>query len=424
MTRFGDFLHEVLEDADVRALAPAYQSDASLEALLPGARISRQGRTAIIDELTQWWGTPGQLLSWSETPASDGLIITAERRVGTGPDATLTRLRHFIHLTDETVRSHLVFTERPQKGRPSGPIDPTCAAVDLITGSCGSGSGSDAAGVLSPVLRPCAPRDPLAHGGMSGSSLDLLVQPDGSHFVLKHLTRRSDWIMRATADEGREARLWLSGALRSVDDVIDYPVVASGEEGDGWVLVMRDVSTVLTRPAATISRQQSRRLLHASRALHRAFAAKVPEGLCTLTDRYRLLSPATVEREQLGPDLGPKMAQRSWELFADVAPPDIADLVPRLMADPDPLVRALKGRGSTLIHGDLKPDNVGFSDSRVVCWTGRWHAKRLPRSSSPGCSPSPPSSRHPRMSSSTSSGPSGLTSTMRWLCSWRLSARW
>jgi hypothetical protein len=261
MRSFGDRLHEVLEDADVRALAPTYLSDARLEALLPGARISREGRTALIDELTYWWGTPGQLLSWSEAPASDGLIVTAERRAGAGSDARLTRLRHFIHLVDGRARRHLILSERPQIGRPSGPIDPTCAAVDLIMGSRVAGSRGEPAGVLSPVLRTCAPRDPLAHGGMSGSSLDLLVQPDGSHFVLKHLTRRSDWIMRATADEGREASLWLSGALQSVDDVIDYPVVAAGQEEDGWVLVMRDVSAVLTRPAATISRQQSRRLL-------------------------------------------------------------------------------------------------------------------------------------------------------------------
>lgn len=363
---FGDRLRLVLEGADVSRLASAYRSDASLELVLPGARTAHRGRRAIIDELARWWSAPAQLLHWSETPASDGLVVVSEHEGQAGTVVEQTRLRHFVHIAEDLVAKHIILSERPQLHRPGGPIDPACAAVDLIAAAENPQTGSEAAGVLSPLLRACAPRDPLTHGGMSGSSLDRLVLPDGNRFVLKHLTRRLDWIMRATADQGREARLWLSGVLEPIVDVIDYPVVAAGQEDDGWVLVMTDVSDLLSRPGATIARGQSRRLLEATHVLHRAFAGRVPEGVCTLGDRYRLLSPATAKREQFEPDLGPKMAQRSWELFAEVAPPDIADLVLRLIDDPLPLVRALDERGMTLIHGDMKPDNFGFSADRVV----------------------------------------------------------
>jgi hypothetical protein len=61
--------------------------------------------------------------------------------------------------------------------------------------------------------------------------------------VAKHISPERDWVMRATADQGREASLWEKGVLDRVAHVIDYPVVAVAPEPHGWVIVMRTLRT-------------------------------------------------------------------------------------------------------------------------------------------------------------------------------------
>src|SRR5205823_9569798 len=62
----------------------------------------------------------------------------------------------------------------------------------------------------------------------------------------------------------------------------------------------------------------------------------------------------------------PKLVGRGWELFADVAPADVAAVVLRLLDDPSALVGALSGCPATLVHGDAKLPNLGFAAQRVV----------------------------------------------------------
>jgi len=211
-------------------------------------------------------------------------------------------------------------------------------------------------------------REPLATtDGRSGSLLERVTLAGGEAVVVKHARAASDWIMRATHDDGgRVATLWSSGLLRRVPAVIEHAILAVERDGDGWVVVMRDVSAALLPDAARLSRAASRRVLEAAAALHAAFRDEPPLALCSLADRYGFLSPATARREAGGPDQVPKLIARGWERLPELLPADVAEAVLAVAERPEPFAAELARFPATLVHGDLKLGNVGFLGERVV----------------------------------------------------------
>jgi len=211
-------------------------------------------------------------------------------------------------------------------------------------------------------------REPLAAtDGRSGSLLERVTLAGGEAVVVKHVRAASDWIMRATHDDGgRVATLWSSGLLRRVPAVIEHAILAVERDGDGWVVVMRDVSAALLPDAARLSRAASRRVLEAAAALHAAFRDEPPLALCSLADRYGFLSPATARREAGGPDQVPKLIARGWERLPELLPADVAEAVLAVAERPEPFAAELARFPATLVHGDLKLGNVGFLGERVV----------------------------------------------------------
>ena len=221
---------------------------------------------------------------------------------------------------------------------------------------------------MTSMLAGAIRREPLAAGdGRSGSLLERVTLASGEAVVVKHARAASDWIMRATHDDGgRVATLWSSGLLRRVPAVIEHAILAVERDGDGWVVVMRDVSAALLPDAARLSRAGSRRVLEAAAALHAAFRDQPPVALCPLADRYGFLSPATARREAGGPDQVPKLIARGWERLPELLPADVAEAVLAVAERPEPFAAALARFPATLVHGDLKLGNVGFLDGRVV----------------------------------------------------------
>ena len=210
-------------------------------------------------------------------------------------------------------------------------------------------------------------REPLAVAdGRSGSLLERVILAGGEALVVKHVRDGGDWIMRASHDHGRAAELWSSGVLARVPEVIDHAVLGAEQVEDGWVVIMRDMSAALVPEDARITRADSRRVLEAAAALHAAFAGGPPLELCPLADRYAFLSPATARREAGGADEVPALIGRGWERFAEVVPADVAEPVLAVLERPEVLATALSGFGSTLVQGDLKLGNLGFTTDRVV----------------------------------------------------------
>lgn len=88
--------------------------------------------------------------------------------------------------------------------------------------------------------------------------------------------------------------------------------------------------------------------------------------LCSLVDRYTLLAPGTMQRErELGNHHG-EVISRGWEAFPELVSREVADVIFALAEQPSLLAEQLGKCEQTLVHGDLRLGNLGFSEDRVV----------------------------------------------------------
>jgi hypothetical protein len=216
---------------------------------------------------------------------------------------------------------------------------------------------------MTSLLAGAQARTPLVvTDGRSGSALERVTLADGRVVVVKRVAPAWDWIMRGTNDHGRIAELWSSGLLARVPAVLDHGVLAVEPDGDAWLVVMRDLTAEFLPEETRLSRAQSRRILGAAAALHAAFwgAPHQPE-LCSLADRYTLLSPANATRERARGNQFAVTILRGWERFAERVAADVADAVLALAERPERLAAALARHPATLIHGDLKLGNIGLA---------------------------------------------------------------
>lgn len=219
---------------------------------------------------------------------------------------------------------------------------------------------------ISSAEAACEPLDGLAEK-YSGARLERLVLEDGRKLVLKRFPSKGDWLTRATHGEGRLVRLWTSGLLNAVSPVVDHTVLDCVETARGSIAIMRDASADLLPPVVPVSRATSARLLQGLARLHEVNAGEPVDWLCSLADRYRLFAP-DFHRDDAGPGRHPSRDRivAGWDLFWDVAPPEIAAAVRKVHEDPFPLARALERFPQVLLHGDAKLENLGISSDRPV----------------------------------------------------------
>ena len=111
------------------------------------------------------------------------------------------------------------------------------------------------------ALATAVSRRLLPSDGKSGSTLERVTLADGTEYVLKHVDPRRDWIMQATRDSGRIARLWEAGVFERMPAAIDTAIVAVSSTPQGCTVVMRDVTASLLPDGAPVTRLQSRQLL-------------------------------------------------------------------------------------------------------------------------------------------------------------------
>jgi hypothetical protein len=207
----------------------------------------------------------------------------------------------------------------------------------------------------------------LSHGGNSGAALERVILADGAELIAKRVGPAADWLGRVTRDRGRTALLWRAGAFARMPSSLDHGIEAVVEDGDSWWVVMRDVSASLLGDARRLSRAESRRVLEAAAALHAEFAGDIPDGAAALSDRLGMASPRVAEAERAGSDLLPKQLDAAWDAFAESVPGDVGDEVLAAIGDPTALAAALEATGPvTLVHGDLRDDNLGLTDDAVV----------------------------------------------------------
>jgi Ser/Thr protein kinase RdoA (MazF antagonist) len=195
-----------------------------------------------------------------------------------------------------------------------------------------------------------------------------------SEFFVKRSTYATDMVRRLTDDHaGREQLIWQHGLLDRLPEEIDCPIVASARDGDGWALLMRDVSASLRhfhrQPAGhwhVLSKAQLAPIVDALATLHANFYCEPllrnpALGLCTPHQMYTWVHPARLEREATTAPGWVSRKKAGWALLDRLAAPDVAGALQQFHNDPTPLTHALARYPATLVHGDPKRENLGLT---------------------------------------------------------------
>jgi hypothetical protein len=336
-----ELLREALESGDGRALAAAHADDALLEVSVQGERLLAQGREAIAARLEGLWPGRARLVEWAPTPGPDGCAVWSER---VAEDGSATRQRQYVKIRGGAIARHWVF------GAPPRTVAPQLA-------------GAEAPALFERLM--VNRREPLVSTGWSGNRLERLRTADGRTLVAKRIDPSADWIGRNSRDRGREGLLYTEGLFERMSG-IDPAVVAAEAEGNAWWVVMRDVSDRLLDPDSPISREQNRVVMRAANSMWEEFWGEHHGFLCDLAARVAITAPAVAERERGSMDLLPKQFEAAWEALAEAIDDDVAEPLLALLDDPSPLVSELDSRGSTLLHGDIRDEQIGFSDRTLI----------------------------------------------------------
>jgi aminoglycoside phosphotransferase (APT) family kinase protein len=337
-----EILRGAIETGDWTRLRERLTRDAVLDTSSEAGRRQIVGADAIASHLAR--PGPGEIHDWDAQEWPTGVALSFEWNGASGTD----RRRWYVR-TDDAGKVLEVWST---SARPAAGVADAVAPPPTLQRKLG----------LTEV-------EPLSHGGNSGAALLRARRADGTAFVLKRVsTGGADWLARATRDHGRTAQLYLAGAFERMPPSIAHGIVAvERSEGGAWI-AMRDVHDRLLAPDARLSRGESRRILDAAAQLHRAFRDHVPDGAASLTDRLAMSSPAVAETERPNPDLLPKQFEQGWDAFEELVDADVADAVLELTDRPSALADALVRAhdAPTLIHGDLRGDNLGFDGDRLV----------------------------------------------------------
>ena len=227
-------------------------------------------------------------------------------------------------------------------------------------------------------------REPIS-GGLSGGHIERLTVretgPSGvaglSRRVLKHLAPEAGWLGVHSRDTlMREGRLWSRGVLGDLPWGIETGVLAWAEIGQtkhpaAGALFLRDESGHLWRdplrtppgrlPTVVLALLDHLARLHA----HYWSDPRLREptlGLMPPEAALLLIAPDAVASRAASGDETPylALARAGWEAFFRLAPPDAANTLRGIFANPKPSVSALAKLPWTLVHGDVWGPNLGL----------------------------------------------------------------
>jgi hypothetical protein len=338
--QLGPLLRAAVRTGRFDGVGELLAEDAVLDTSSEHGRRRVRGREAIIEHMNR--AGPGEVVDWEHGEWPSGAAVTFEWRGDTGVD----RRRWYVRRRGGEIVAWWSYAARPRSQ-----ADAATPLPDGVLERLGRG----------------ARRATLEHGGNSGAALERVILADGTVLVAKRVGPGADWLGRVTHDRGRTALLWQAGAFARMPGMLDHGIESAQADGDGWWVVMRDLSATFLRGDRVLSRGESGRILAAAAAMHREFADDVPDGTATLRDRLGMSSPRIADVERGGPDLLPKQLEAAWDAFADAVPDDVAREVLAAATDPAALAAALEATAPlTLLHGDLRDDNLGLAGDRVV----------------------------------------------------------
>jgi Phosphotransferase enzyme family len=341
-TAVVELVREALETGDVDRLAAAHAEDGLLEVSVRGERSLARGGEAIAARLDGLWLGRGRLVEWAPAPGPDGCAVWSER---VAEDGSATRQRQYLQIHAGAIARHWVFGAPPRSTAPELAGTPAPALFERLG-----------------VTR----REPVVSTGWSGNRLERLHTVDGRALVAKRIDPTSDWIGRNSRDRGREGLLYAKGLFERMSE-IDPAVVAAEPAGEeAWWVVTRDLSDRLLDADSPISREQNRLVMGAANSMWEQFWGERHDFLCDVGSRITIAGPKVAERERDALDLLPKQFEAAWEGLAEAIEDDVAQPILALLDDPSPLASELESRGSTLLHGDLRDEHIGFGDGTLI----------------------------------------------------------
>jgi hypothetical protein len=325
--------------------AALYAEDAVMDASLPGGRHRAQGGDEIATLLSASWPGPAELAEFSARAHPAGFELWVERAGADGPSRT----RQYGWLDGEKITRHWIYAAPPRTA--PAVVDPSSVSLDplLLSG-----------------LGEVVEHEPLISTGWSGNALERVRLADGRSLIAKRIVPGRAWIDLHTRDAGREALLFRSGVLGRLDGSIEHAAVGVERDGDAWWVLMDDVSDRLLPDGKRLSRAESRLILSAVNTMWEEFWGEQVPDVSSLEDCLGLFSPSIGEAERDGFDLLPKQYGAFWEAFAEAADDDVAEGVLALHDDSSPLVERLESLGTTLIHADIRDEQLGLDGDRLV----------------------------------------------------------
>lgn len=322
-----------LREGRIDELADLYEPDATLDLSVPGRRALERGRGAAREQLLASFRERVPAAAWEAREFDPGAAVTLERPPW--------RQRHYLHLTGSGIAAHWIYAAGLAAAEP--PRLPERVRE-----------------------RAAAEVEELIGGGNSGAVLARLRRPDGERLIAKQLRPGGDWLGRALGGGPRSAELWRDGVLARLPEQLDPAVIDAFEADGSWWLVMRDASASLLGDERRLSREESRGVLALAASMHERFRGERIPALATAAARLGVAGAPIAAAEADGQDLLPKQFPAAWDAFAAAAPEPIGEAVRRLADDPTPLAGLLERAGTTMIHGDLRDDNLGLEGDRVV----------------------------------------------------------
>jgi hypothetical protein len=207
----------------------------------------------------------------------------------------------------------------------------------------------------------------LASRGWSGNALERVVLADGRVLIAKRIVPGADWIGRASADPGREGMLFTSGVLDRLPPALDHAMVAAARDGDAWWLVMRDVSDELLDDHSIVPREANRRLLAAVNEMWEVFWGERVECPCS-PGRAAPAGRSVARQARARRDRPPPQAARGdvGGLRRGGGPGRRRSRCSRSSKTPRRSPPALDALRTTLLHGDIRDEQIGLAGRRLV----------------------------------------------------------
>lgn len=331
-----------LETGDMSMLAAAHGEGALLECAVAGERSFARGPAEIGAALARVWPGRARVVEWRSTPGPGGCAVWSER---VSEDGSARRQRQYVKIEGGEICRHWLFGAPPRSGAPElGGGDPLALFERLR------------------VRR----REPLVSTGWSGNRLERLITADGEVLVAKRVEPSADWIGRNSGDHGREALLFTEGAFQRMS-AIDPAVVAAEPDGDrAWWIVMRDVSGALLDGRSPITREQNRVVMRAANSMWEEFWGESHDFLCDQAARIGFAAPRVAERERNAMDLLPKQFEAGWDALAEAIDKEVGEATLALLDDVASLSDEIASYGTTLLHGDLRDEQIGFGADTLI----------------------------------------------------------